>query len=353
MTKAMNGGIASVSNLDGIASWPSGRYCYHGCEFVIDINGKITIYANSKDLDSCVEVSRKCQDAELVIYDYHGYHDDNIDFLADCPWVSHVFIGGSTLDKKGLYRLPNLLGLTTDGYNSDLDLGAFEKLQFYSGDYSRHLHLPLSMPTLQALYLWDYGKEDLNDLPQMDDIKYLHLTKGKLKTLGGLDRFPQIQELQLAYCRNLTDVSAMRGRDLLWLGIDSCSRIDGLYDLLFSLPHLYGLSLRGNITLPSLAFVNDMPSLFYLWLLVKDVLDGDMSVCSKIQIVNFINKRHYHPKIEELPAMWPGYSSICSSGTTLKDICDYLGRESFMEYDAIVRKLNDFRSSGQCGLEQG
>ena len=40
-----------------------------------------------------------------------------------------------------------------------------------------------------------------------------------------------------------------------------------------------------------------------------------------------------------------GYSPICSSGTTLKDVCDCLGRESFMDYDDIVMKLNDFCSN--------
>ena len=314
---------ASVGSSDELDTLPPGSYTMGATEFDKNSDGGLSVCLNTDDANTAWELLEKYPDAELVLNDYRGFHGRDLDFLRDHTDLKHLRIACGQIQKQGLTALRALESLTVNEWNRDVDLGAFPQLRTFCGDCPERI--PERMDELRTLALWGYSGSDLAALPEMPNLRSLRLTQCEVRSFSGCERFPELREVAVAHCRRLADAAELRKIRLQWLSVVSCAKLNALYELLTDQTELLGLELEGGIVLPDLEFLAGMPHLGYLWLLVRDIVDGDLRRCRDIPAVNYRNRRHYRPSFSELPPLEPQYEPLCHSGTTLENLAVRLG----------------------------
>lgn len=244
---------------------------------------------------------------------------NDIQFLKQCPSLTglkvYPSIDAENFDYSPLYELPNLQSLrceTMYGLRTVYDVA--EEIRIANVDYSRfsnlkklevvgqkgHQNVHLA-GELKALRLIDYNVADsLAGVLPGSSLEMLELCLCPTKTLYGIEAAPQLQKLELKHMRNLTDISSLyHVRDSLgFLTIDTCGKIKD-FSVLKELHNLEHLRLRGSNILPDLSFLENMPKLKALNLIMK-VADGNLHLLERIPWVYVENRKHYTHKDTDL-----------------------------------------------------
>ncbi len=281
---------------------PDGEYAVPGCKFSIK-DGLIDHgYLLSKDLDKGVQFIQKHNITTISLNTYYGYELQDTDCLFSLPNVTKLWIHGSWMDKAGLHSLKALrrldMGGLGDDQNSDVDLSYFPNLQFFSCGYSKKLVLPPELPQMEKMRIWKYPKNDMTSFPVAPKLESLELIQAKLKNLEGIERLASLRYLSIGYCRSLRDMSALKKLNLLALALASVRNMEQLQEVLPFCHSLLGLYIDSPAkTLPSLAFLNEMPNLKCFDGILKDISDGDLMPTLRLDntwIPQF--KKHYNLK---------------------------------------------------------
>jgi|GEM_PF-4320853 len=307
------------------AKLPPGEYLLGATEFAKYTDGSIRIALNSDEMGTAWRLLEVFPEAELVLNDYCDFRGQDLDFLRDHPELKRLDLFCRRLPKQGMSALRDLESLAVSGENADIDLGMFPRLRSFRGQLPARALLPDALPELRQLTLWNYPGRDLCELPNLQNLRSLQLNQCTLRSLAGCGRFPELREVAVAHCRRLADAAELPEIKLQWLSVVSCAKLDALYELLTAQTELIGLELEGSLELPDLKFLAGMPHLGYLWMLVKNISDGDLRLCRDIPIVNFRDRKHYRPRLRELPPLDPRHEPSCHSGTTLENLAVRLG----------------------------
>lgn len=213
-------------------------------------------------------------------------------------------------DFSALYSLPNLkyVSIIDTTENScivpkgTIDIGLLPNVQCVLGriDFFENID---KAHNLKCIWLNKLEDGALKKVFRIDSsLETVKLSNSRMKSLSGISRFQNLKCLYLYYNRELTDLSELSalGGSLTALRIENCPKIVD-FSFLSKLENLELLHLCGKNSLNDLSFIRNMPNLKTL-ILSMNVLDGDLSECTKLSYV-YVDKirRHYNVKETDLP----------------------------------------------------
>ena len=238
---------------------------------------------------------------------------NDLSFISQCPSLSSIAVYPSIDAENGfdfspLYKMPNIRELyciTTyglkDEFHTTIDYSKIDGLcDIGAGGAGQFGYEKVN--TLQKL--WLSGSRRHNDFSTISSstvLKDVTILQCGIKSLCGLENFPQMQQLALYHCRSLTDITALKyiSKTLRSLTIESCPKITD-FSVLKDLCELEHLQLDGNNTLPDLSFLHNMKKL-KIFCFTMNVRDGNLTVCKNIPYVSCKNRNHYNIKDKDLP----------------------------------------------------
>lgn len=232
---------------------------------------------------------------------YHGFDLALMDRLPEWRFDAlHAQDGGPTCVEP-IRRMPWLRNLSVGtgvGGPVPLDLSRHLDLDSLSLEWHPKLRLPAELPRLRYLALWKYKPraQDLTELPALPAIEHLRLVQGNVRCLDGIERFPTLRRVEVAYNRSLVDVSALGTlRDLEELCLDRCPNVADLAPLA-GCTALQAAVVDGVRELPTLQWVRSLPLLRHLSVRRCNVLDGDLSVGDRLESFHHDRRPHYNRK---------------------------------------------------------
>ena len=236
---------------------------------------------------------------------------DDISFLKNCTSLEKIMVFPSAsavdFDYSPLYALPNIKWLqceTVYGKNdekvAEIDYSHFPNLERVLIGEGKNLNIQKAQ-NVSILHFYSVRKEKSIAGKIPPAVREFSITDSSTQSLDGIEAAKQIFELKLQYNRSLRDISSLKKvKDTLkFLEIYNCGKIDD-FSVLHELSNIEVLHLMGNNKIESLSFLEKMPKLRFLKL-TMNVLDGDLTLCTKIPYVYVQNRKHYSHNNEELP----------------------------------------------------
>ena len=186
--------------------------------------------------------------------------------------------------------------------NQKLDCSCMKsssRLRYLSTNATSIKHMEC-LTNLEELNLSSLKAENLSQLFSMERLQKLLLCQSTIHSLNGLQN-TKLNNLKLQYCRKLADVSAISALALTLeeLEIDHCPKISDI-SICSNLIHLKSLELCGTNSIASLAPLKELQHLNILIVYVN-VLDGDLSICKRMQLAACDDRKHYNVKDQDLP----------------------------------------------------
>jgi protein phosphatase 1 regulatory subunit 7 len=206
-------------------------------------------------------------------------------------------------DARPLGALTTLRFLWCDGAAVP-DLSLLSELEELSCNASRPFKLP-SLPRLQGLYLTGYAPKsrNLTSLPLLENLRELYLTRVKVESLAGIERYKNIEKLHVAYSPMLSTVAAVGSLPaLIAVEFDHCKAVRDLPSLAQA-GAIERMLYSDSGELPDLRFIRGMKSLLDFRFVGTNVVDGDMSPLLGLKRVAYDSKRHFSHKCPEIKAL--------------------------------------------------
>lgn len=258
-----------------------------------------TVIINDKHLDECIEYINKHNVKHLdITNDY--YKKEDIDFLFQCNHIEYLSIHGEYLkDISGIYSLKNLKGLGITSINLDIDLAHLNTLESLTLSWNKKFKNINQLSNLKGLYIWSYNpkNKNLEEFKELKNLESLLLAQCRIESLQGIQHLNKLSFLEIAYLRTLKSLKGIEGlySSLKFLKIEACKNIQD-FSTIQTLSKLEILSLHRCGEVPSINFIRRLENLEAFSFLGTNVLDGDISPCTKLKQVYFTNKKHYSHK---------------------------------------------------------
>jgi hypothetical protein len=228
-----------------------------------------------------------------------GFKQDNLDFLQG---VEHLVVGLEivvrSLHLQGLERFRNLQHFHFyDDAAQPIAFECFPQLTHCAIQWNRQYSLATFPPSLTELVLcaynprYGFNSASLGHLRHVTRLTLVHFTGPDLSLL---DDCGPLSRLEVAYGRQLTDISAVaaHAETLRTVDLGHCKKIAD-YSPLSHLHQLEWLNVCDSHALPSVSFVQHLPTLRHFVFLGTTVEDGDLSALHRIDYVRFNHKPHY------------------------------------------------------------
>lgn len=244
---------------------------------------------------------------------------DDIHFLKECPSLEIIDVipaktSTPNFDFSPLYTMPNLKSLSCSTYVGDsysrnrkqttIDYAFMQNLQdlrVYDALGKGHKNIS-SLSSLKSLQLTGASGQDLSDIIGSNVLDSLYLMQCKFRSLEGIEKEGGLRCLYLNHCRVLEDIGALLSvRDTLTaLEIENCSNIQD-FSCLADMHKLEFLKLWGGNSLPSLAFLRELPNL-KTFVFNMEIQDGDLSPCLNLSwAYSERNRKCYNLRDDDLP----------------------------------------------------
>lgn len=241
----------------------------------------------------------------------------DLSFITQCPSLTKISVhpddmGLDGFDYSPLYAMPNLKSVCCitkygirEQYKTSIDYAKLRNLSEVSIAGLGHENYE-KLSLLEALWIsncknhWDF--REISCSTQLQDIT---LMQCGLRSLDGIEKHAHLQSVALWHNRSLTDISTLEklGSTLRILDIEGCPKISD-FTFLAALVNLEHLRLYGSNSLPSLAFLKEMPKL-KTFTFTMDIEDGDLTLCKNIPYASCKNRKHFNIKDAQLPKRIP------------------------------------------------
>lgn len=267
-----------------------------------------SIFIESNRIDACMDYAARNHQGRIAVSPLGGFKLPNLSFLSRFPWVENLSILHSEMvDISAVSSLRNLHYLEISGATKQpLDLSNFLLLRELRVQWWPKLRFGDALVLLRSLSLSHYApaSADLTGLPQIPQLEDLDLVQARNLTLSGIDRFPGLKRLTLAYFPRLIDLSpltAFTDEVLDSLEFGHCPRIEH-HDQVRVIRSLRRLAFNQCGEIPSLSFLNDLQELESFSFVGTNIVDGDLTPCLRLRFAGFLDKRHYSHRSSDFPA---------------------------------------------------
>lgn len=260
--------------------------------------GKTWLYVDSSRIRESVEYYQRHKLDWLAVNPMRGYSLANLDFLEEYPSIEDLEFGSpasGSFDLRPLQFLRNLRSLSTcDPLLLPVSLNQFPRLKFLRGVWHPQLGLD-ACPGLRELDLSGYRPKsrDLRGLQHLRELRVLRLTQPNIVSLAGIQALQNLEFIDIAYATKLQDLAPTQlPQTVEQLHFEVCRKLQAVSEL-SALKHLRVLRLNGCAAIPSLAFLNDMPSLEEFRFVQTLIEDGDLSPLLRLKSVGFFKNARY------------------------------------------------------------
>lgn len=272
---------------------------------VVEVAGIRTLHLDSSALEECLSYYREHRIERLAINASRGYLGHDLEFVRRHPYLTELVVVapvGRRFDLEPLCALKGLRYLVLND-PSPLVLSRFERLESFYGIWDAGMDLS-GCRELRSLSLSKYNAEGaLETLPAMPSLQQLELVDSKLQTLKGVERFATLRSLVLAHLGRLTSLVGIEALEALEvLDCDACRRLVD-HSRVASLVHLRKLQFNDCGSMPSLAFLSQLPHLERFAFVDTNIVDGDLRPVLRLNSVGFFMKKHYSHSPEQVDAL--------------------------------------------------
>lgn len=234
---------------------------------------------------------------------FHGFAQDaSLAFLESHPEVTGIAIANSEQrDVSVLTKLPWLGRLSFRFSPVACDLSALAKLEELRIGWDKRLVMPPATAPIQRLHLGTYSpaSKDLSALPHYKHLLSLHLVRGNLASLDGIERFTDLREIDLAYTTRLASLAALSRSSVTHAHFESFKSVTD-WESLGKCKTMESIGMSRMGTIPSLGFIREMPKLREFRFVVTEIEDGDLSPLLGLESVAFFDERHYSHTEEQV-----------------------------------------------------
>ena len=156
-----------------------------------------------------------------------GWKDGDLAFLSELPPLKSAEIyHWETKDISPLYQHEQIEHIGLECQFGKFDFTEFPKLTHLGITWRPSAKTLFKCMNLRYLNIGRFPYEDLKELSKLSKLERLVLQSRKLVSLSGLQHFLELQELDLAYCTSLQDVTSLEYADKLQtLELISCKKI--------------------------------------------------------------------------------------------------------------------------------
>jgi protein phosphatase 1 regulatory subunit 7 len=267
-----------------------------------------SIFIESHRIDACMAYALRNHSGRIAISPLGGgFKLPDLSFLARFPWVEHVTIMYSEMiDVSAVSTLGRLRFLQISGTTKQpLDLANFPLLRELRVQWWPKLRFGDALASLRVLSLSHYAPEsgDLITLPKIPHLEDLNLVQARNLTLSGIDRFPHLKRLTIAYFPKLVDLSpltAFADGLLEILEFGNCPKL-ARHDQVRVIQSLRRLAFNRCGEIPSLSFLDDLQAVESFSFVGTNIVDGDLRPCLRLRFAGFLDKRHYSHRSSDFP----------------------------------------------------
>lgn len=228
----------------------------------------------------------------------------NIECLNDFVGVTklHIMLLDYAVDLAPLIRHADTLidYFCNDEINSIIDCDRYLALQSLNQTWDSRMKFANNHPQLIKLCFDKYcpkKEKDLDSLPMAPNLKDLDLLRSCIKTLSGIEKYPNLEKLVITLGKYLTTIGDLTHCPFLKvLELEGCKNIDDLQETLSKCHRLERLVLMKVSDLENIRFIEHLPNLKWLNLMDTNVIDGDMSPLlnhPSLEYVVFTSKKHF------------------------------------------------------------
>lgn len=267
-------------------------------------NPNIEVIAlTSSRIDVCIDYIKKNNIQGIEINAQYGsYRFNNLDILeqlVDCN-IKVIELVTDYKDISVLNKFKNLEQLQISiNKTSIVNFENFPNLKYLSLDDTKNFINVDKAILLESLAIGTLNKNSKIDFSKLVNLKDLYIVKGNIEDLDILKDL-NIEKLSISFCSKLRNISSLvtLKNTLAEILFQNCKGIENI-DVLGELENLYWLKMIDLGEIPSLSFIKKLKKLKNIAFANTNVLDGNLSYCEGLELVGFIDKKHYSHKNSE------------------------------------------------------
>lgn len=185
----------------------------------------------SSKLRDCIEYAKSMDIRGVFGAPCFGFHESNLDFLAEMPWVEDVWFWDINLkDIGGLYQLKGLRYLGVESKRPPIDFSRLKRLQAVVVTPQNKDHGLERLAGLETLHVWHFRPKEktFSTLQLPSSLKELQINWASPESLEELQALEHLKTLELHRCRNLKTIGSLARKYPLLerLIIDSCGKVE-------------------------------------------------------------------------------------------------------------------------------
>lgn len=164
----------------------------------------------------------------------------------------------------------------------------------------------LDLADCQTLTVWHhFSKErNLENLPEIKSLRYLIINFTNAESLKGIEKYPNLEKLELYYAIKLKSIDNLVSQQgLILLSIMNAKRVND-FSVIGKMSNVETLRICDSGDIPSLDFISDMHALKSFSFVGCNIVNGNLSPLlyhfPTLEFIGFNNKRHYSHSRESI-----------------------------------------------------
>jgi protein phosphatase 1 regulatory subunit 7 len=188
-----------------------------------------------------------------------------------------------------------------------IDLSSQHQLRSLSLIWGSKIILPPPSDALQSLMLRGYSPncEDLSTLGEYTGIEHLSISQGRLKSLNGVQMFPNLKSLCVRYEKRLHSVSDLVESRVECAVFDHCPKLVNI-EVLSRCRELKELFYLKCPPLEGIGFLNEMEKLKVFTFTGTNILNGNLRPLFRLEYSGFDDRKHYSHSYDQVRAIQLG-----------------------------------------------
>lgn len=264
--------------------------------------GNMLLFKNGYTAEFVEKVIKEMNLDGLRIFDDLDPHDST-KFLKDFVFLRKLNMHiAFAQDYSFLEYLENLEDLNIgDTYNliGVIDLKNLIKLKDFGVQWKKGKILNIqNCINIESIFIDSFNESDLSIFGNNTKIKSFRMKVGKISSLKGIDKFKNLQFLELANCPKLTDISDIHSlKEIKNINLYNCSKVFD-FDILAELPNLESLSIDNCKDIKSIKFIDKLEKIKILSVNENtNILDGDTIPAKRLEEFYSMHRKHYNEKV--------------------------------------------------------
>lgn len=206
----------------------------------------------SAQLDACISEINQRGICGVFGCPVFGFNENNLDFLSQLHGIRQVWFWEIDLqDISGLYSQESLEYFGISPKRPAIDFSRFARLRDMVWEPIKHDAGVGKLEQLERLDIWRYKAKDMSftELQLPKSLRRLGFYWCNQDSISTLPVLPNIEELQLHYCRNLRSLNGLMAStpNLKKLVVTRCANLELFEEALsMNLEHVY-INVRGKV----------------------------------------------------------------------------------------------------------